>query len=275
MKELENTLLGRSTEYVSEYDAGLLHPFPRSVKRQELGIDESVLPFYGEDVWNGYEISWLNLKGKPVVAVGIFRFPCDSPNIIESKSFKLYLNSFNQTRFESIQQIELTMTRDLSVASGSNVSVELQSVSVWPSSSAEGEGYTLLDELDIEITGYTPDIQVLKANELDTKQEKLVSHLLKSNCPVTGQPDWATLFIEYEGPAIGHDELLQYIVGFREHQDFHEQCVERIFMDLKSRCAPSKLTVYARYTRRGGLDINPMRSTELDAIADNARMVRQ
>jgi 7-cyano-7-deazaguanine reductase len=265
--------LGQQTEYVSQYDAGLLFPISRAQSREQLGITGDV-PFYGHDIWTGYELSWLNDKGKPQVAVAEFSVPCDSPAIIESKSFKLYLNSFNQTRFPSLEAVQKCLERDLSAAAGAKVTVSLQlqadSVLLIDTTFA-GES---LDELDIEVDSYhpRPDFLLVGADEV---QEVLYSHLLKSNCPVTGQPDWASLIVEYRGKKIDREGLLRYIISFREHQDFHEHCVERIFTDISARCKPELLSVYARYTRRGGLDINPFRSSEPSAKPGVGRLLRQ
>ncbi|SRR5690554_1469964 len=270
---LQDSPLGKQTPYVSEYAPQLLHPIPRAANRQGLGLDDSRLPFQGVDIWNGYELSWLNPKGKPEVALAEFRIPCNSPNIIESKSFKLYLNSLNQSRFPSFEAVEKLLCQDLSEAAGSPVEVKLFSVGEAPHSMDFSEAHCI-DDLDVEIQHYHPAPELLQADPSVQGREVLVSHLLKSNCPVTGQPDWASLVIEYEGPRVDHASLLRYVVSFREHQDFHEHCVERIFCDLAERCQPQRLSVYARYTRRGGLDINPFRSTH-SAEVGNLRLVRQ
>jgi 7-cyano-7-deazaguanine reductase len=265
--------LGQQTEYVSQYDASLLFPIPRTKSREQLGITGD-LPFYGRDIWTGYELSWLNDKGKPQVAVAEFSVPCDSPAIIESKSFKLYLNSFNQTRFSNLAAVQKYLERDLSAAAGANVAVSLQLQAdsvLLIDTTFVGES---LDELDIEVDSYHPNPDFLSVGT-DEVQETLYSHLLKSNCPVTGQPDWASLIVEYRGKKIDREGLLRYIISFREHQDFHEHCVERIFMDISAGCKPEFLSVYARYTRRGGLDINPFRSSESSAKPGVGRLLRQ
>ncbi|MCV2402725.1 NADPH-dependent 7-cyano-7-deazaguanine reductase QueF [Marinomonas sp. C2222] len=266
--------LGQQTEYVSEYDAGLLYPIPRVDKWTEMGIESERLPFYGEDIWNAYEVSWLNLKGKPIAAIAEFRLPCNSPNIVESKSFKLYLNSLNQMRYESMEEVQAILERDLSNVVKGNVSVVLRDVDSMSSLVVLTPDYCI-DELDVEITDYHPNADLLSvAQEESFVEERLVSHLLKSNCPVTNQPDWGSVFIDYKGPQINHESLLKYIVSFREHTDFHEQCVERIFIDIMRQCKPESLTVYARYVRRGGLDINPYRSS-VPLILGNDRLTRQ
>ena len=267
--------LGKATEYQNHYAPELLYPIPRQLKRSELGITDANLPFIGEDLWNGYELSWLNRKGKPVVAVGTFRVPANSPNLIESKSFKLYLNSFNQSSFDDITAVSATMSRDLSAAAGSTVAVALEPLSVSPVASIGVPDGILLDELDITCDRYQPEPALLATLPGENVEETLYSHLLKSNCLVTGQPDWAMVVIRYRGKPIDRAGLLRYIVSFRNHNEFHEQCVERIFSDIQGRCQPEALAVHARYTRRGGLDINPFRSTGDYAAPDNTREIRQ
>jgi 7-cyano-7-deazaguanine reductase len=229
------------------------------------------LPFRGVDIWNAYEVSWLNPKGKPVVALAEFRIPATSTHIVESKSFKLYLNSFNLTRFETQAEVVQLMQSDLSKAAGGQVEVIL----TLPQENVEIgklEG-RCIDDLDIEVEHYEPAPELLTAGG-ETLSESLVSHLLKSNCPVTGQPDWASIQVSYQGPKIDEKGLLAYLISYREHGDFHEQCVETIFMDIWNRCRPQKLSVYARYVRRGGLDINPFRSS-LNDRPENMRLSRQ
>jgi 7-cyano-7-deazaguanine reductase len=265
--------LGQQTEYVSQYDASLLFPIPRRESRAQLGILGS-LPFYGFDIWTGYEVSWLNEKGKPQVAVAEFSVPCDSPAIIESKSFKLYLNSLNQTRFTNIDAVKACLEADLTAAAGASVSVSLRDLD--GSSLLIDTTYTgdLIDHLDIVADTYHPQPEFL-GNDNGDAHEILYSNLLKSNCPVTGQPDWASLIVEYRGRKINREGLLRYVISFREHQDFHEHCVERIFMDITARCKPEFLSVYARYTRRGGLDINPFRTSDPSAKPAVGRLLRQ
>jgi 7-cyano-7-deazaguanine reductase len=261
-KDWQNLPLGRETRYESAYNPELLQPIPRAISRAHLGIGEGdSLPFYGVDEWWGFELSWLNGRGKPQVAVARFSFPAQSPAMVESKSFKLYLNSFNQSEFESHRLVKETLTRDLSRACGAEISVELFDVEEPALALAKPEGFCL-DQLDIETRIYQPDAALLKLDAARGQvSEQLYSHLLRSNCPVTGQPDWATVCVEYKGIALDREALLAYIVSFREHQDFHEHCVERIFCDLQNLAEFEELTVCARYTRRGGLDINPLRST--------------
>ncbi|RYY75973.1 MAG: NADPH-dependent 7-cyano-7-deazaguanine reductase QueF [Gammaproteobacteria bacterium] len=272
---VDSSPLGQKTAYISEYDASLLFPIPRSESRKALGITTK-LPFYGRDIWTGYELSWLNAHGKPEVAVAEFSIPCDSPFIIESKSFKLYLNSLNQTKFLTWNQLEKLLVKDLSAAAGAEVLVSLyrlQDNDVLQIDSLSSA--FCLDELDVMVDQYHPNANLLTADKDNPVSEYLYTNLLKSNCPVTGQPDWASLFIEYLGPKINHEALLRYVISFREHQDFHEHCVERIFSDIQRRCEPEYLSVYARYTRRGGLDINPFRSSNEVALPRAGRLLRQ
>jgi 7-cyano-7-deazaguanine reductase len=256
----EASPLGKPSSYQTQYDPTLLFPIARQTKRDELGISGTP-PFYGVDIWNAYEVSWLNLRGKPQIAIASITVPADSPNIIESKSFKLYLNAFNQTRLAGSDAMLELMRADLSAGFGAPVHITLAMPDAFGSMKiAELQGI-LLDRLDIEISQYTPDATQLRADQqYPPVEEVLVSHLLKSNCLVTGQPDWGSVQIHYVGPQIDQERLLRYLIGFREHNEFHEQCVERIFMDVMRQCKPQKLAVYARYTRRGGLDINPWRS---------------
>ena len=264
--------LGKATAYVSRYDPALLCPFPRQVKRDEIGVIGE-LPFGGCDIWNGYELSWLNAKGLPQVAMARFTFTCTSPYLIESKSFKLYLNSFNQTQFDSWAEAEVRLVADLSRASGAPVVVELRPLAAIPRQLQALPG-ECLDELDIAVDNYRLQPEILRADSAEIVDEMLHSHLLKSNCLVTSQPDWGSLLIEYRGPRIDREALLRYLVSFREHNEFHEQCVERIFVDLQRYCRPERLSVQAWYTRRGGLDINPFR-TDCDASPRLLRLVRQ
>ena len=270
--------LGKASSYETHYNPGLLFPLPRADKRAELGLTaNATLPFFGMDVWNAYEVSWLNLRGKPQVAIATLQVPADSPNIIESKSMKLYFNAFNQSKVAGPDALTELLRADLSAAVGASVQVKL----VLPEDfgtlkMGEFDGL-LLDRLDIEIDHYAPDPALLSANREEAPvEETLVSHLLKSNCLVTGQPDWGSLQIRYVGQPINQEGLLRYLIGFRTHQEFHEQCVERIFMDVLRECQPNKLLVSARYTRRGGIDINPWRSNfSISSLPTHLRHARQ
>ncbi len=267
--------LGKPTEYRATYAPDLLYPIPRQLKRDELGIAADELPFVGEDIWNAYEVSWLTPKGKPVVALATFRVPADSPNLVESKSFKLYLNSFNQTAFADTETVVATLEKDLSAAAGKTVRVAVSLLNDQPAFTIGYPTGDCIDDLDIACDTYQPTPAFLTASDGPVVEETLYSHLLKSNCLVTGQPDWAMVVIRYRGRPIDRAGLLRYIVSFRNHNEFHEQCVERIFCDITQRCAPEALSVYARYTRRGGLDINPFRSCGEFLAHDNVREVRQ
>jgi 7-cyano-7-deazaguanine reductase len=276
MNDFEANLpLGKTTTYTSEYDPGLLCPIPRQLKRDELGLPET-LPFHGVDIWNAYELSWLNPKGKPVVAIGEFRIPCESPHLIESKSIKLYLNSFNQTRFDDFESVRALMSKDLGGAAGMPVDVRLMGAVEFAAESFATLPGQCIDDLDIRVEDYSLDAEILKGAADTGRQvsETLHSHLLKSNCLVTSQPDWGSVLIHYQGAKIDQEALLRYLISFRQHDEFHEQCVERIYNDLIRFCQPEKLTVYARYTRRGGLDINPYRSN-FDYDVENLRLARQ
>lgn len=271
----EHSPLGKSSEYISTYTPSLLFPIPRAAKWAELGLSAETLPYKGVDFWNCFELSWLLPSGKPVVAIGEFSIPADSPNIIESKSFKLYLNSLNQTPFADRQSLEATLQADLSAAAGKPVGVRIRSLSEVQAEGVAGLPGVCIDELDVSVSDYQqPRPELLRCDESRVIEESVHSHLLKSNCPVTGQPDWGSVAVEYRGAALDHASLLAYLVSFRQHADFHEQCVERIFLDLQRLLKPEKLTVYARYVRRGGLDINPYRSTEAVELP-NLRLVRQ
>jgi 7-cyano-7-deazaguanine reductase len=270
---LSDAPLGRESAYPAHYDAGLLYPIARAANRAPLGIEAGALPFVGEDEWHAFEVSWLNARGKPVVAVARFRLPADSPNLIESKSWKLYLNGFNQTRFASRDQVITTLEHDLAGAAGAPVSVELFDVDDEALAPRRLPG-ECLDDLDIDVDAYTPSPEHLQGSG-EIVEETLYSHLLKSNCPVTGQPDWGSVLIRYRGPKLDREGLLRYLIGYRQHQDFHEHCVERIFTDLMARVGPERLLVLARYVRRGGLDISPWRATPGERPPEPLRLSRQ
>jgi 7-cyano-7-deazaguanine reductase len=271
----EQSPLGKPATYTEQYDATLLFPIARKAARGAIGL-HAQLPFFGTDIWNAYELSWLNPRGKPQIAVATFYVPADSPNIVESKSFKLYLGSFAQSVFESFEAVRDTLKRDVAAACGASVSVQLTGpMDFGKLALQEFEGLSL-DRLDLDTDIYLPDSSLLKAAVGESPVEETVfSNLLKSNCPVTGQPDWGSVQIHYVGPQIDHAGLLRYIVSYRNHTGFHEQCVERIFVDVLRVCQPLKLAVYARYTRRGGLDINPFRTNFNLPMPDNFRTARQ
>ena len=265
--------LGTSSDYPDAYDPQLRFPVARDENRRRIGLSDGRWPWFGEDLWQAWEISWLRPGGVPAVAWAEIHVPSASPSIIESKSLKLYLNSLNQTVFSSADLVAEAITRDLSSASGASVAVQLHSVDQGGRAAGRPEGFVLIDDEEVESVAYDYNPEGLQAVG-DVVSEKLCSHLLKSNCPVTGQPDWATVLISYTGPAMDRAQLLRYIVSFRQKQDFHEHCVETMFTDLMARCKPQHLSVCARYTRRGGLDINPWRSTEPEDAA-GPRLIRQ
>ncbi|WP_429497760.1 NADPH-dependent 7-cyano-7-deazaguanine reductase QueF [Robbsia andropogonis] len=273
----EQSSLGKSVGYTDRYDPSLLFPIPRAQGRTMLGIAPgATLPFFGADIWNAYELSWLNGRGKPQIAVLTLIVPADAPCIVESKSLKLYLGSFAQTRQESIEILRDTLRHDIGAVCGASVSVQLTPPHAFGRLTLNELSGTDVDRLDLDCEVYTPDPSFLQARFDEAPvEETLVSNLLRSNCPVTGQPDWGSVQIHYAGPQIDQAGLLRYIVSFREHTGFHEQCVEQIFLDLLRQCRPVKLAVYARYTRRGGLDINPFRTNFNMPVPDNARTARQ
>jgi 7-cyano-7-deazaguanine reductase len=277
----EHSPLGKASAYADQYDATLLFPMARAPKRAEIGITGTA-PFMGADLWTAFELSWLNERGKPQVALAHITVPCETPNIIESKSFKLYLGSFSNTRFPDAQAVQTRIRADLSEAAWrgaphpGTVGVRLLQPEQFDREPIHELDGLSLDRLDIECTQYLPAPERLTADFSEAPvSEVLVSNLLKSNCLVTGQPDWGSVRIAYSGPQIDQEGLLQYIVSLRNHNEFHEQCVERIFMDLWTRCQPIKLEVYARYTRRGGLDINPWRTSHPMPLPANTRTARQ
>ena len=270
--------LGQATQYPDQYDPSLLFPIPRAENRAKLGFkDSQALPFVGVDIWNAFELSWLNKKGKPQIALAEFQIPANSPNMIESKSFKLYLNSLNSTHFADEHQLRELLIKDLSAVAGSKITIRIQATEAVAKKGMQEMSGVLLDRLDIEVDPNLPaDPDLLGINEsFGPIEQCLVSHLLKSNCPVTGQPDWASVQIRYQGRPILEEGLLRYLIGFRQLGEFHEHCVETIFTDIKRQCKPEKLSVYARYTRRGGLDINPFRTDYNSPWPDNIRHARQ
>jgi len=277
----EQSQLGKVSAYVDQYDAALLYPLPRETKRREIGITGRV-PFIGADLWTAFELSWLNMKGKPQVAIAHITVPCESTHIVESKSFKLYLNSFNNTRMDSADAVRERIKADVSATLWhggpvlASAGVKLLLPEAFDREPVHELSGLCIDRLDVECDRYQPAPELLGAafNEQPVT-ETLTSHLLKSNCLVTGQPDWGSVQICYSGPQIHQAGLLQYIVSFRNHNEFHEQCVERIYMDIMTRCKPTQLSVYARYTRRGGLDINPWRSSHPQLPPANVRTARQ
>jgi len=278
----EQSPLGHATVYPDRYDPGLLFPIARAAQRAGLGIADTALPFFGADLWTAFELSWLNARGKPQLAIAHFTIPCETPNIVESKSFKLYLNSFNNSVFADAQAVRERLADDLSEAvwrgsdRPSRIGVKLLAPELFDREPVHELDGVDLDRLDLECSHQHPAPELLGANTAEAPvTETLTSRLLKSNCPVTGQPDWGSVQIRYSGPQIDQAGLLRYIVSFRGHNDFHEHCVERIFNDIRQRCQPTRLAVYARYTRRGGLDINPFRTSWPQPLPANVRTARQ
>lgn len=270
----ENSPLGKKSQYASEYDPTLLYPIARKINRDAIGVPQQ-LPFRGVDIWTAFEISCLNSKGKPMIAIGEIVIPCHSPNIVESKSLKLYLNSFSQMRLESEDHLRRIIERDLSAGFGAEVSVKLIPPKEFHLLQIGDFDGICLDDLDIEVDNYRIDPSTLQSDSSRYMEQTLFSHLLKSNCLVTGQPDWLSVSMKYCGPKIDCEGLLKYIISFRNTNEFSEQCIERIYMDLLNYCSPEKLTVYGRSTRRGGLDINPFRSNFEERPFQNIRLARQ
>lgn len=263
--------LGEKSSYLAAYSPGLLVPVSREANRRTLGLSAE-LPFHGEDLWNAYELTWLGASGKPRVATAEIRVPAYSPNIIESKSMKLYLNSLAMTRYAGVQDVAAVIAGDLGQISGAPVTVRLHPLS-------DQAGFSDLpgvcvDENEVDCDSTNVDPELLACSTDDAVSEELHSHLLRSLCPVTGQPDLGSVLIRYKGQPIDRDSLLRYIVSYRNHNDFHESCVERIFVDIRNQCEPDALTVYARYNRRGGIDINPFRSN-FESTIENVRLIRQ
>lgn len=267
-----NNPLGKAVPQSPRYNPRHLYPVSRLEGRQEIGLGET-LAFQGADIWNAYELSWLNRKGRPEVAIGRFIFPCDTVNLIESKSLKLYLNALNLERFDTSDMVRSTIKTDLSNTAGGPVAVTLTPSQNFNTALIGSPPGQCLDDLDIEMRDFRVDPGTLDTTGAQV-EETLFSNLLRTNCPVTGQPDWGTVVIRYQGPRIDPARLLTYIVSYREHTGFHENCVERIFTDITRQCAPDRLFVQAQFTRRGGLDINPWRANH--AAAPNlARYARQ
>ncbi|MCH8543081.1 MAG: NADPH-dependent 7-cyano-7-deazaguanine reductase QueF [Alcanivorax sp.] len=266
--------LGQQTDYVDQYDAALLSPIPRALARETLALPAGALPFRGVDVWNAYELSWLDQQGKPVVAMAQITVPCDSDCLVESKSLKLYLNGFANTRFAGEQAVAVTMAADLSAAAGGPVTVRLQSLGDAADDRLQLPAGECVDGLPVAIDGFDYAPALLATTEGSVHTAQLYSHLVRSLCPVTRQPDWATVVVRYTGKPIAPESLLRYLVSFRNHSGFHEQVVELVYQDIQRQCAPEHLSVQGLFTRRGGLDINPFRSS-LDEPAPILRTPRQ
>ena len=265
--------LGQAAPYLDQYSPELLHPIARAEQRNALGIDDPP-PFTGIDIWNAWELTWLDSDGKPLVGTAELRIPADSPNIVESKSLKLYLNSFSMTQYVAESDVIETIEQDLGVCVDADVGVRIGSASSLYGPIVSRLPGTCIDDLRVPCDAYDVDKRLLRASAEKVIREDIYSHLLRSLCPVTNQPDMGSILISYKGPRIDRESLLQYIVSYREHNDFHENCVERMFVDIMERCQPEQLTVYARYHRRGGIDINPFRSNFEDNVP-NVRLWRQ
>lgn len=274
MSDIQHGPLGQTSLYPDQYDPAQLHAIPRALGRKEIGVNDGPLPFYGEDAWNAYELSWLNPKGKPIVALMDMRVPAESPNIVESKSLKLYLGSFNQWVVATPEELTATIAADVGKTVGANVRIQLTPLTRQGAFAVATLPGRCVDDLDVTASVYEVDAGLLATTGGRVVEESLHSHVLRSCCPVTGQPDWASVLVRYRGRQIQEASLLQYLISFRNNQEFHEQCVERIFMDISRQCQPEALSVYARYTRRGGIDINPFRSSEPETL-ENLRLIRQ
>ena len=260
--------LGRETDYPQNYAPDVLFPIARDESRGPLGL-AGPLPFSGTDIWNAWELTWLGPGRLPKVATAEIRVPAESPNLVESKSLKLYLGSFAMSEFEDDAAVCAAIERDLSAVTGAAVEVALDAdVTVVEA------GGTCIDNAEAECTAADVDASLLEADDGEIVDDCLHTHLLRSLCPVTGQPDLGSLIVRYTGPRIDQVALLRYVVSFRQHQDFHEACVERMFVDILERCRPTRLGIHARYQRRGGIDINPFRSSE-DERPANTRLWRQ
>ncbi|MFL2840965.1 MAG: NADPH-dependent 7-cyano-7-deazaguanine reductase QueF [Pseudohongiellaceae bacterium] len=265
--------LGKEIHYPDSFDPNLLVALPRSSNRKQLGLSDH-LPFIGEDIWHAYELSWLDKQGLPKVAIGRFSFSCNNPFLIESKSLKLFLNSLNQEKFSGKQEVSDLLNEHLSNCSGDKVIIELIELSQSIELIQSPQGICI-DNLHVQISNYYPNATLLSIDQNNIVEESLYSDLFKSNCPVTNQPDWGSINITYKGPAITHECLLAYLVSYRLHTDYHENCVEKIFVDIQEKCKPEMLKVQANFLRRGGLDINPIRYTHSELVKTPVRFIRQ
>ena len=252
--------LGKKTRYPKKYNSGLLYPIPRLTVRSLLDLEKNLI-MYGVDHWHAYEIAWLDSSGKPKVAIGEFLFDANSKNIIESKSLKLYLNSLNEELYKDINEVVERITKDLSQVSCSEVKVVLFPPSEIEDAIFSNRRGTSIDSELIEHLASHPDEGVLQTENDTIIDAELYSDLFRSNCPVTGQPDWASFDIKYTGPKIKPDSLLSYLCSFRHHDGYHEECAERIYRDITLQCRPTKLKIRLNFLRRGGIDINIYRST--------------
>jgi len=268
--------LGNPTTYPTLYDASLLFPIQRHENRTRLGLTGEGIPFRGYDLWRAYEVSWLDLKGKPVVAMAELLVPASSPCMVESKSLKLYLNSLNHERYANIDEVQSLVARDVSEVTGAPVLVQLYSLNSFADLQCAAPEGKCLDELDIAVDAYFPDADLLRTTQSESIEETLYSNLFRSNCPVTGQPDWGTISISYKGPALCHESLLRYWISFRNHNGFHEDCAEQIYLDLMRSVELEHLSIRINFLRRGGLEINPLRTSSPVSVEFPAfRLLRQ
>ncbi|MFO1415082.1 MAG: NADPH-dependent 7-cyano-7-deazaguanine reductase QueF [Burkholderiales bacterium] len=273
-EELAQAPLGHPTDYPDTYDPALLFAVPRAPQRADIGLADDALPFTGADVWTAYEHTWLDPVGKPRIAILTFTVPVTSPAIVESKSVKLYLGSFAQSRFADADAMRAVVARDLTAATGAPVPVALAAPADFGRERLQALAGESLDDLPVACDRYEVAPELLRAGG-DVAAETLVTDLFRSVCPVTNQPDYASVAIAYRGPRVDRAGLLRYLVSYRHHAGFHEHCAERIFADLTARCGCTALTVHARFTRRGGIDINPFRSSAGLPLPGNVRTPRQ
>ena len=272
---IHDSALGQETNYPTQYDPSILFPIARAEGRAALGVSAPDAISHGVDVWHVFELSWLDASGKPMVGIGRITVPAYSPNLIESKSLKLYFNSLNFKHFAHEAVLMELVIEDLSKAAGTNIQFELLNVDDLATHLPQG---VCIDALDMTVSPAPnePDVNLLALDILNVNvEETLYSNLLRSNCPVTGQPDWGTIFIRYRGAKLCHASVLTYLISYRKHSGFHEQCVEQIFADIWQFLKPESLAVHAQYTRRGGLDINPCRSSDPLWLPEVKRLARQ
>lgn len=273
MGTISDSPLGKAARYPEAYDATLLYPVERAPQREALGVVGEV-PFHGADRWTAWELAWLDGSGRPCAGIARFSVPCTSRSVVESKSVKLWLVSLNNARFDGVDALRATLSRDLSGATGAGVDVDVALPDRWSSlARAEPDGASIDDVVPGAFPG-VPDPSLLRSGGAPV-DETLVTRAFRSLCPVTGQPDYATISIDYRGPAIDRAGLLAYLIGYRHHPGFHEHCVESIYMDVLRACGPQRLTVEARFTRRGGVDINPFRSSDPATDVRSSPTIRQ
>lgn len=278
MNVLQHGLLGQSTDYPTSYCPDILYPISRQLGRESLALPAEQLSL-GVDFWHCFEVSWLDNNHISQVAMLRLSIAANSPLIIESKSLKLYLNSLNFTIFDCQDSVLATIRRDLSACLQTQVEISLFELNqpdslpidkpdgVCIDKACQNKKIALSTQVDSGLLGMPSDGQMVK--------QSYYSHLLRSNCPVTNQPDWGTVQIDIESPLIDCANLLAYLLSYRQHNGFHEQCVEQIFCDLTCAFRPKTLMVRAWYTRRGGIDINPVRVSDLSLLPKPSRLIRQ